>query len=160
MPHKKLLKCVAVLSITLGIILIISGFWGAFFVYKSVVQENIVTSADASIPGKPVRGPFTLKAQADVIREHTLKTTGGKTYAQMPRQIKKLDENNQPVLDETGLPIMSENTSRSIWITATTLTTALYIGILSYAFCALVVVLGCFMTSIAIVFYRFDSNHK
>lgn len=32
----------------------------------SFYRENITTADDASLPGVPVRGPFTLKAQADL----------------------------------------------------------------------------------------------
>lgn len=135
---KKLLKISSFLAITAGIIFVIGGIWGIVFTYKNVTQEKIVTPSDASIPEQPVRGPFTLKAQADIIRKHTLESTGGKTYAEMPRE----DEN------------------RSRWITATTLTTALNLGILSYAFSALFVLLGCISIWTGIVFRALSRNNK
>ena len=152
MTTEKLRKIYSVLTIAIGIILIFGGIFGILFIYKNIAQEKIVTPADSSIPGKPVRGPFTLKAQADIIREHTLKITGGKTFAEMPRQIEKLDQNNQPVLDADGKPVMIENTARDIWITATTLTTALNLGILSYAFCVLILAFGVIIIWIGIAF--------
>ena len=82
---KKLLKVSSIVATLAGIILVLGGFWGICFTYKNIVQEKIVTPVDSSIPNKPVRGPFTLKAQADIIRDHTLKITGGKTYAEMSR---------------------------------------------------------------------------
>lgn len=128
---KKLLIISSVFAITAGILLLIGGVWGIMFTYKNIAQEKIVTPADASISEKPVRGPFTLKAQADIIREHTLKTTGGKVYAEMSRE----DEN------------------RSLWITATTLTTALNLGILTYVFSSLIILFGCISIWTGIVFY-------
>jgi len=122
---KTLLKVSSILSIVAGLLLVAGGIWGITFTYQNIAKENIVTPTDARIPEKPVRGPFTLKAQADIIREHALKSTGGKTFAEMPHQIPKLDENGQPVLGADGKPVMISNTARDIWITVTTLTTAL-----------------------------------
>lgn len=112
------------------------------FTYKNITAENIVTPADATVPNKPVAGPLTLRAQSEVIRKHTLASTGGKTYAEMPRQIEKIDANGRPVLDSSGKPVMVPNTARDIWITATTLTTALNLGVLTYVFSALVILFG------------------
>jgi hypothetical protein len=148
---KKLLKISSVAAILVGVILIVGGIWGICFTYQNTAREKIVTPADAAIPEQLVRGPFTLKAQADAIRKHTLELTGGKTYAEMPRQIPKLDEHGQPVLGKDGSPVMVTNTARDIWITATTLTTALNLGILAYAFSALIVVLGCIFIWIGVV---------
>lgn len=150
---KKLLKISSTLAISAGIILVVGGIWGICFTYTNIAQEKIITPADANIPEKPVRGPFTLKAQADIIRAHTLKITGGKTYAEMPRQVQKLDVNNQPVMDQEGKPVMVSNTARDIWITATTLTTALNLGILTYVFSGLIVLFGLISIWTGIVFY-------
>lgn len=139
---KNLLKFSSALAIIIGIGLVVAGVWGFWFTCRVIAQENIVTPADASIAEKPVRGPMTLKAQADIIRKHTLTTTGGKTFAEMPRQIAKVDEMGQPVLDAEGKPLMVANTARDIWITATTLTTALNLGVLTYALSGLVILFG------------------
>ena len=155
---KKLLKVSGALATVAGSVMIIAGVWGITFTYKNIVQENIVTPADASIPEKPVRGPLTLKAQADIIREHTLKSTDGKMYAEMPRQIPELDENGQQVLDADGKPIMTENTARDMWVTATTLTTALHLGILTYVFSGLIVLFGCISIWTGIVFYALSKR--
>lgn len=124
-----------------GIIAMCAGLIGFTYTYKNVVRESITTPEDASIPNVPVRGPLTMKAQADIIHEHALKSANGLTFAQMPRQVPKLDNNGNPVLDANGDPIMVAN-DRSTWITATTLIAALNVGILAYAFSALVFVLG------------------
>ncbi len=89
-----------------------------------------------------MRGPFTLKAQADIIRKHALEGAGGKTYAEMPRQIEKLDEAGKPMLDAEGKPIMVTNEARNTWVTATVLITALNLGIITYAFSALFILFG------------------
>lgn len=139
---KKLLKVSSVLAIIAGVILVVGGIWGIYFTYTNVSRENIVTPSDASMPEVAVRGPLSLKSQADVIREHTLKSTGGKTYAEMPRQIQKLDEMGNGVVDAEGKPIMVPNTARDIWITATALMTALNLGIVTYAFSGFIILFG------------------
>lgn len=139
---KKILKIASILAIIAGIVLIVGGVWGVKFTYKNVAQEKIMTTPDSSLPNRLVSGPMTLKAQADVIREHTLKTTGGKTYAEMPREIQKVDEKGKALFNSKGEPLMAQNTARDLWITATTLTTALNLGIITYAFSGLIILFG------------------
>ncbi len=139
---KKILKIASILAIIAGIVLIIGGVWGVKFTYKNVTQEKIMTTPDSSLPNRLVSGPMTLKAQADVIREHTLKTTGGKTYAEMPREVQKVDERGNTLFNSKGEALMAPNTARDIWITATTLTTALNLGIITYAFSGLIILFG------------------
>ena len=150
---KKLLKISSILAIVSGLALTIGGIWGVCFTYQSIVRENIVTPADASIPGKSVRGPLTLMAQAEVIRKHTLDITGDKTFAEMPRQIPQTDEEGEPVLDVEGKPIMIANTARDIWITATTLTTALHLGIFAYILSGLVILFGIILIDAGLLIY-------
>ena len=149
---KKLLRISSVLATVAGIVLIIGGVWGITFTYKNVTQEKITTPSDSAIPGRLVSGPMTLKAQADIIREHVLKMTGGKTYAEMPREIPKLDAAGKAVLNEKGETIMTPNTARDIWVTATSLTTALNLGVITYVFCGFILLFGLFLILIGIVF--------
>lgn len=142
MNHAKAVRVSSIGFLVLGVLLVIGGIWGAVFTYQSVAREQIVTPADAAIPEAPVRGPFTLKAQADEIRGHVLRMTEGKTYAEMPRQIQKLNADGQPMLDAEGKPVMTANTARDTWVTATTLMTALNLALLAYGVCALAIVFG------------------
>jgi hypothetical protein len=116
---KKLLKMSAVLAVGVGLILVGGGGWALMFTYQNVAQEKIVTPEDASIPNAPVRGPLTLKSQAEVIYEHTLKAMDGKTYAEVAR-----------------------GEDRSMWITATALMTALNLGVITYLFAGLIILFG------------------
>ena len=156
---KKILSVSSFLSIIAGFVLAGSGVWGIAFTYTNVARENITTPDDASIPSVPVRGPFTLKAQVDIIREHTLKMTGGKTFAEMSRQIPKLDVEGKPILGEDGKPMMIANTARDIWITATTLITALNLGIFAYAFFAIMLLLGLFFIWTGVIFYALGRKY-
>lgn len=139
---KKIYKLSSYFAFIVGVILVLGGVWGIAFTHKNVTREKIVTPGDASLPNKPVSGPRTLKSQADIIREHVLKSTGGQTYAEMPRQIVKIDDSGNPVIDSNGNPVLIENTARNIWVTATALTTALNLGIITYAFSSFVLLLG------------------
>lgn len=156
---KKLLLVSAWLAIVAGIVLVAGALWAVAFTYNNVARENIVTTDDSSIPGVPVRGPFTLKAQADIIREHTLKATGGKTFSEMPRQIPKLDEKGNPVADKDGKPVMVANTARDIWITATTLRTALHLGIITYAFSAFILLFGLVSIWTGVTFFALSKRY-
>jgi hypothetical protein len=54
-------------------------------VRDTLAAERIVSAEDADIPLVAVTGPAEAKAQADAIRTHMLKTTNGKTYAELDR---------------------------------------------------------------------------
>jgi len=45
-------------------------------------------------------------------------------------------------LDGEGKSVMTANTARDIWITATTLITALHLGILTYVFSGMILLFG------------------
>lgn len=148
-----ILKISSVFAILAGLILVLGGVWGITFTYQNVAKENIVTPEDAKIPNAKVRDPLTIKAQADIIRTHALKMTGGKTYSEMPRQIPSVDENGNAILDESGNPVMETNKARDIWVTVTSLTTALNLAILSYAFSAFTILMGVISIWTGVVFY-------
>lgn len=134
--------------------------WGIRFTYTNVARENIVTPSDASIPSAPVRGPLTLKAQADIIRVHALKASDGKTYAEMPSKVPQVDSKGAPVLDAAGQPVMISNPARTTWITATALTAALNLGILTYAFSALALFMGFVSIWTGITFYMLGRQFR
>ncbi len=156
---KKLLLSSAILAIFAGSSMIIVGLWAISFTYSNIVRENITTPSDASIPNAPVRGPLTLMSQAEVIRHHTLQSTGGKTFSEMPRQIEKLDQNGNKILNASGTPVMIPNTARDIWITATTLMTALNLGIITYAFASLVIFFGLVSVWTGITFFALSRKY-
>ncbi len=150
---KKILGFTSVFAMLAGVFMILAGLWGIVFTYNNVARENITTPDDASIPSSPVRGPLTLHSQAEIIREHVLHTTDGKMYSEMPQKIAKLDQAGNAILDENGEPVMVSNDARSIWITATTLITALHLGIITYVFSGLIVLLGLISIWTGIIFH-------
>jgi len=112
------------------------------YTWQNAAVENINTPDDAVIAGTPVRGPFTMWAQADIITKHQLNRTEGLRYAEMPGRVPQLDEAGQPVLDDAGQPVLIANAARASWVTATTLTSVLNLGIMAYMLSLFAIVMG------------------
>jgi hypothetical protein len=91
-------------------------------------------------------------AQAAIIEHHQLDSTEGLRYSEMPRQIASVDEAGAPVLDADGAPVMVSNAARASWVTATTLITALNVGLLAYALAAFAMVIGIAMIASGVTF--------
>jgi hypothetical protein len=79
-------------TIALGVGLLVGGYVSISTardtrdeVQNEIVSENIRTADDAAIPNVKVDSPEKAKAQADIIKKHSLKATGGKTYAELGR---------------------------------------------------------------------------
>lgn len=81
----------AVASIVLGVILVLGGTATWALVSSTLAEQQITTPEDACLPERQVRGPFTAYCQAEVIQEHTLEATEGRTYAQLDRDDPRRD---------------------------------------------------------------------
>jgi len=157
---KLILRYSSTLTILIGLLLLLCGTGGVAFTYSNVARENVTTTSDSAIPNTPVRGVFTLKTQTDIIREHTLRSTGGKTFAEMPRTIPEVDADGNQVLDKDGKPVMVPNVARNAWFNATTLITALNLAIISYAFSGLVMGIGIIMIWFGIMLRALTKIYK
>ena len=77
-------RIVGIFAIVGGVIMIIAGVATYALVTEQLEDEKIVVSDDAdNFAGEPVDGPFTAYAEAEVIKEHALEASGGKTYAEL-----------------------------------------------------------------------------
>ena len=154
--HKKsfVLLLAGILAITVGIGAMAGGIFGAWYTWDQAVVQDVVTPEDAAIPETPVRGPFTMWAQADIITQHQLDSTDGLYYSQMDRMIPAVDENGDAVLDEAGEAVMVPNEARASWINAAALTTALNMGVLAYALAAFAFVTGLTLAAVGYVFFH------
>jgi hypothetical protein len=126
--------------IAFGIGALYMGIDGRNTVRDSIAQEQIYFG-DATDPavaehaeqwaGEQVTTGDQARAFALVMREHTLSSTDGLTYAQMgrfqsaanPQDPKGTSDEAAAAKDEAGAPIA--NGARQIWVTETGLTTAL-----------------------------------
>lgn len=85
-PARKLggVKVVGVLGILAGIVLIVAGIVVWIMVSSQLQAERITIPGDAmAFQGQTVAGPFTAYVQADVIQQHALEASGGRTYAEL-----------------------------------------------------------------------------
>jgi hypothetical protein len=138
----RILAVAGIMAMVVGIGSFAGGIFGAWYTYDQAVAQNVVTPDDAAIAETPMRGPFTMWAQADIITHHQLENTGGLYYAEMDRVVPQLDESGQPVVGDDGEVVMVPNEVRASWMNATVLTTALGLGIVSYALSAFAIVAG------------------
>ncbi|HUO45325.1 MAG TPA: hypothetical protein VM470_00670 [Acidimicrobiia bacterium] len=150
--RRRLLAFVGVLSLVVGLGSFAGGAVGAVYTWNQATAQNIVTPDDAAIPETPVRGPFTMWAQSDIITHHQLDATEGLYYSEMSRQVPQVDEAGNPVIGEDGEPVMVPNAARASWINATALTTALSVGILAYALAAFAMVVGATLVASGVTF--------
>lgn len=126
--------------IVFGIVAIFMGVNG-FNTTRDAIKTEGITFGSTDDPavakhaeqwaGEPVTNGDQARAFAKIIREHTLESTGGLTYAQMGR-FQSAAEPDDPAgtsdeaaaaKDDRGQPI--SNAVRNIWVTSTGLTTAL-----------------------------------
>ena len=129
-----------VVLIAFGVAAIYMGIDGRATVRDSLKQEQItIGSVDDPVVARyasqyadqQVTSGDQARAFAQVIRGHTLKITGGLTYAQMGRFVSADDPKGMAgtsdeaaaLKDEQGSPV--PNTARNTWVTATALSTAL-----------------------------------
>lgn len=149
----------AVVFIVAGVCMMVGGIGGIAYTHQGIVAEHVTTAEDSALPNKPMSGPLTIKAQADIIRVHTLKRTEGLVFADMPRTIPKLDDAKNPVLDEKGEPVMINNELRfGAWMPALTLMTSLQLALIAYAFSALAFVVGLLFVVNGCVFLALRKN--
>ena len=144
-----------IILIVFGIGSIAVGFNGRDEVRDKLASENIVGTPDSSIADQPVDTGGKARTFAAVMRDHTLKETGGQVYAEMGRF---LDEKGDPTSDEklaaedpkTGGPVA--NPARNIWVTETSLATALNVAFLAESVSTFVIVMGIAMVLAGIGF--------
>jgi hypothetical protein len=161
MKHGKLLRIGGFASggllILFGIAVIVLGIWGFTFTRDHIKQEGIVfgPASDPAVAehaeqwaGEPVETGSQALAFAEIMREHTLASTGGLTYAEMG-QYQSAEDPADPVgtndeaaaaKDANGQPI--PNGARDIWVTETALTTALNVGYMGEMLAIFSVVIG------------------
>jgi hypothetical protein len=116
-----------------GVYMIVQGQDAKDTVRDAIFRENITTSEDASIPNQRVDDADTAKAQAEVIEKHVQEITGGKTYAELPR----------------------DDPNRAVVLNSVSLRTALNIAVMGFKVSDLVTGMGVFMIVIGITHILF-----
>jgi hypothetical protein len=144
------------LLIVFGVVAIYMGVDGRSTVQDSLKQEQIYFGAadDPAVAehasqwaDEQVTNGDQARAFALVMREHTLESTKGLTYAQMGRFVSaakpddpKGTSDEAAALTENGQPVA--NRARDIWVTETALTTALNMSYMAQQLALFGVVIG------------------
>jgi hypothetical protein len=119
----------AVIVLIIGVVLIVAGGVTWYMVRDQLVAEKITVADDADfLAGDDVDGPFSAYAQADVINEHALEATNGKTYAELDR----------------------EDPARQTAMSASFLRASLYTSVVAFGVAAMAVGLGIALILIAL----------
>jgi hypothetical protein len=158
--------------ILFGIVAIFLGVQG-FTTTRDAIKDEGITFGTADDPavakhaeqwaGEQVTTGDQARAFAKIMREHTLESTGGLTYAEMGRfqSAAKPDDpagtsdEAAAAKDESGQPI--SNGARNIWVTETALTTALNMSYMAerLAVFGLVVGVALLLTGFGLVLLAF-----
>ena len=95
-----MLKAAALTSIIVGVVMAIAGVVTWIVISSTLADQRITVSDDARCAaGDGVNGPISAYCQADIIDQHTLEITGGKTYAELDRE----DPNRAVAMDSAFL---------------------------------------------------------
>ena len=114
-------KIIGIITIVAGVIMSVLGIVSYNLVGTQLQAQNIVVADDAAaFAGQPVEGPFTAYFEAQIINDHALDATDGKTYAEMDR----------------------EDPLRAVAMNASFLQASLYTSVVAFALAALVTGLG------------------
>ena len=158
--------------IAFGIGALYMGIDGRNTVRDSIAQEQI-TFGDATDPavaehaeqwaGEQVTTGDQARAFAKIMREHTLESSGGLTYAEMGRyqSAAKPDDpagtsdEAAAAKDESGQPI--SNGARNLWVTETALATALNVSYMAQQISIFGIVVGIalLLTGVGLVILAF-----
>jgi hypothetical protein len=160
------------LLIVFGVVAIIMGVNGYNTTRDAIKAEGITfgTADDPAVAkhaeqwaGEQVTTGDQARAFAKVMREHTLESTGGLTYAEMGRfqSAAKPDDpagtsdEEAALKDENGQPVA--NGARNIWVTETALTTALNVSYMAeqLSIFGLVVGIALLLTGFGLVILAF-----
>ena len=130
-------KFAGILSIIAGIVLIVAGAitWG--LITTNLAEQNITVAQDSKmLAGDKVNGPFSAFAEAQIINEHALDSTDGKTYAELGSEVRAAEEAGDAALAE------ELQGQRNTVMNASFLRASLFTSVVSYGVSALVIGLG------------------
>lgn len=176
MKYKKLLEIggfvAGGLMVLFGIVAIFMGVTG-FNTTRDAIKDEGITFGSADDPavakyadqwaGEQVTNGDQARAFAQIMREHTLESSGGLTYSEMGRYKSAADPSDPAgtsdptaaAKDESGQPV--SNGARDLWVTETALTTALNVSYMAerLAVFGIVVGIALLLTGIGLVILAF-----
>ncbi len=128
-----------------GLGLVGAGILARRDVARSLSREHIVGTADMSPANAPVRSAAAARSLAEVIRSRTVAAAAGHTYAETDEFLASgggttSDEAQAIVAEGTGQPV--RNPAYELWVTSTTLQTALMQAYMAFRLADLTTGLG------------------
>ncbi|GAA1441828.1 aromatic ring-opening dioxygenase LigA [Leifsonia poae] len=87
LTRHRFIRWTGFLSILAGVVMLVAGgvVWGV--VSSQLADQHITVASDSEwFPGANVTDPFTALAEANIINEHALHSSEGKTYAQLDKE--------------------------------------------------------------------------
>jgi hypothetical protein len=93
--HAGRVRTIGLITLIAGVVLAVAGAFTYVMVSITLADENITVSDDAKyFAGDEVNGPLSAASEAQTIEKHALAASGGKTYAELPKD----DPNRQTVM--------------------------------------------------------------
>ena len=137
----KATKTVGIISIVAGIVLLIAGALTYGMVSSQLAAEKITVPADATFmggafAGKPVSGPLSAYAQADIINHHAMAASEGKTYSELGALATAAKEAGDTELAD------QYTATRTTVMNASFLRASLFTSVVAFGVAALVMGLG------------------
>ena len=130
------------------------GFDARSDIKAELIAQNITTPEDASIPNVRVDSASTARSMAEIINEHALESSGGKTFSEMGRFL-ALDGAREGTSDAAlavkgpdGKPVA--NALRNTAFQASALQTSLYASVMAFGVADLVLGLGVLMLALGL----------
>jgi len=141
-------RILGIITMVAGAIFVVAGgiTWGA--VSSNLKAEKITVSPDAAhFGGALVDTPWEAFAQADIIKHHTLKATGGQTYAEVSTQAKVLGDKLtadgvSPADQAKDADLAKLNGLKQVVMTGSFLRASLFTSVVAFGVAALVMGLG------------------
>lgn len=131
-------KLVGILSIIAGLVMVAAGIGTWVMVGSQLADENITVPDDARwFAGEQVRGPLTAFSQADIINQHALAGSDGKTYSELGTLVREA---------ETEEEAAEYQAQRDTMQNASFLRASLFTSVVSFGVAALVIGLGIMFT--------------
>jgi ABC-type sugar transport system permease subunit len=123
-------KVAALTSIIVGIVMAVAGVATWIVVSTTLADQRITVSDDASCAaGDGVNGPISAYCQADIIDQHTLEITGGKTYAELDRE----DPNRAVAMDSAFLQASLFTSVVAFGVAAMAIVVGLVLALIGFA---------------------------
>jgi hypothetical protein len=134
---------------------------------RDAIKDEGITFGSADDPavakyadqwaGEQVTTGDQARAFAKIMREHTLESTGGLTYAQMGRFQSAAKPDDPAGTSDEAAAAKDESGARNIWVTETALTTALNVSYMAerLAIFGIVVGVALLLTGIGLVILAF-----